>query len=44
MKWSTKLEVAYNMCPIIIQGRLSIFKVTRDKKSPIVTQLGVSGL
>ena len=39
-KWCTKLEVAKEKCPIIFQGHPSNFKVTRDKTSPILTQIG----
>ena len=31
MKWCTKLEVAWKRCPIVFQGHLSNFKVTRKK-------------
>ena len=36
MKWCTKLEVALKRCPTVFQGHPSNFKVTRDKKSPIL--------
>ena len=36
-KWFTKLEAAQERCPLVFQGHLSIFKVTQDKKSPILT-------
>ena len=39
-KWCTKLEVALKRCPIVFQGHLSNFKVTWDKISPILTQIG----
>ena len=39
IKWCTKLEIAYKRCPIGFQGHPSYFKVTRDKKSPILTQM-----
>ena len=35
----TKLEVAWKRCPIIFQGHPSNFKVTRDKKSLILTRI-----
>ena len=38
MIWCTQLEVALKRCLIVLQGHLSNFKVTRDKKeSPILT-------
>ena len=40
MKCCTKLETAKERCPIVFQGHLSNFKVTRDKTSPILTQIG----
>ena len=40
MKCCTKLETAKKRCPIVFQGHPSNFKVTRDKKSPILTQIG----
>ena len=40
MKCCTKLETAKERCPIIFQGHLSNFKVTRYKTSPILTQIG----
>ena len=40
MKCCTKLETAKKRCPIVFQGHPSNFKVTRDKTSPIVTQIG----
>ena len=40
MKCCTKLETAKERCPIIFQGHTSNFKVTRDKTSPILTQIG----
>ena len=38
-KWCTKLEVALKRCPIVFQGHPSNFKVTQDKKSPILTRI-----
>ena len=35
----TKLEAAYERCPIGFQGHLSSFKITRDKKLPILTRI-----
>ena len=40
MKCCTKLETAKERCPIVFQCHLSNFKVTRDKTSPILTQIG----
>ena len=40
MKCCTKLETAKERCPIVFQGHPSNFKVTRDKISPILTQIG----
>ena len=40
MKCCTKLETAKKRCPIVFQGHPSNFKVTRDKTSPIMTQIG----
>ena len=40
MKCCTKLETATERCPIVFQGHPSNFKVTRDKTSPILTQIG----
>ena len=40
MKWCTKLEVAYERCPIDFESHLWNFKVTQDKKSLILTQIG----
>ena len=42
MKCCTKLETAKERCPIVFQGHPSNFKVTRDKTSPIFTQIGRS--
>ena len=39
LKWCIKLEVVYKRCPVVFQGHMSIFKVTRDKKSPILTRI-----
>ena len=40
MKCCTKLQTAKERCPIVFQGHPSNFKVTRDKTSPILTQIG----
>ena len=40
MKCCTKLETAKKRCPIVFQGHPSNFKFTRDKTSPILTQIG----
>ena len=40
MKCCTKLETAMKRCPIVFQVHPSNFKVTRDKTSPILTQIG----
>ena len=40
MKCCTKLETAKKRCPIVFQGHPWNFKVTRDKTSPIFTQIG----
>ena len=40
MKYCTKLETEKKRCPIVFQGHPSNFKVTRDKTSPILTQIG----
>ena len=40
MKCCTKLETAKKRCPIVFQGHPSNFKVTRDKTSVILTQIG----
>ena len=40
MKCCTKLETAKGRCPIVFQGHPSNFRVTRDKTSPILTQIG----
>ena len=40
MNCCTKLETAKKRCPIVFQGHPSNFKVTRDKTSPILTQIG----
>ena len=39
MKCCTKLETAKERCPIVFQGHPTNFKVTRDKASPILTQI-----
>ena len=39
-KWCIKLEVALKECPIVFQGHSSNFKVTQDKTSLILTQIG----
>ena len=40
MKCCTKLETAKERCPIVFQGHPSNSKVTRNKTSPILTQIG----
>ena len=40
MKCCTKLETAKERCPFVFQGHPSNFKVTRDKTSSILTQIG----
>ena len=40
MKCCTKLETAKERCPIVFQGHPSNFKVTQDKTSPILIQIG----
>ena len=40
MKCCTKLETAKKRCPIVFQGHPFNFKVTWDKTSPILTQIG----
>ena len=40
MQCCTKLETAKERCPIVFQGHPSNFKVTRDKTSAILTQIG----
>ena len=40
MQCCTKFETAKERCPIVFQGHPSNFKVTRDKTSPILTQIG----
>ena len=40
MKCCTKLETAKKRCPIAFQFHPSNFKVTRDKTSPNLTQIG----
>ena len=40
MKCCTKLETAKERCPIVFQGHPSNFKFTRDKTSPILTEIG----
>ena len=40
MKCCRKPETAKERCPIVFQGHPSNFKVTRYKKSPILTQIG----
>ena len=39
-KCYTKLETTKERCPIVFQGHQSNFKVTRDKTSPALTQIG----
>ena len=40
MKCCSKLETVKERYPIVFQGHPSNFKVTRDKTSPILTQIG----
>ena len=40
MKCCTQLETAKERCTIVFQGHPSNFKVTRNKTSPILTQIG----
>ena len=40
MKCCTKFETAKERCPIVFQYHPSNFKVTRDKTSPNLTQIG----
>ena len=40
MKCCTKLETAMKRCPIVFQGHPSNFKVTGDKTSAILNQIG----
>ena len=40
IKCCTKLVTAKERCPIVFQGHPSNFKVTRDKTSQILTQIG----
>ena len=40
MKCCPKLETAKKRCTIVFQGHPLNFKVTRDKTSPILTQIG----
>ena len=40
MRCCTKLETAKERCPIVFQGHPSNLKVTRNKTSPILTQIG----
>ena len=40
MKCCTKLETAKGRCPIVLQSHPANFKVTRDKTSLILTQIG----
>ena len=42
MKCCTKLETTKERCPIVFQGHPSNFKVTQDRISPILTQIGHS--
>ena len=39
LKWYTKLNVVKKRCRMVFQGHLSNFKVTQDKKSPILTRI-----
>ena len=41
MKCCTTLETAKERCPVVFQGHPSNFKVTRDKTSQILTQIGL---
>ena len=43
MKWCTKLDVVKKRCPIVFQGHPSNFKVTWNKKLPILTQIEFPG-
>ena len=43
-EWCTRLEVAWKICPVVLQGYPSNFKVTRDKKGRFSPELSVSGL
>ena len=40
MKWCPKLEIALKRCPIVFEGHPLNFKVTRLKKSSILTKIG----
>ena len=40
LKWCIKIEVPKKRCPVVFQGYPSNFKVTRLKKSSILTQIG----
>ena len=39
LKCGTKLNVLWKCCPIVLQGHPSNFKVTRNKRSQILTQI-----
>ena len=39
LKWCTKRDRVRKMCPFVFQAQPSSFKVTRDKKSPILTRI-----
>ena len=39
LKWWTKLSIVWKRCPIVFQCHPSNFKITRDKKSPILTRI-----
>ena len=40
LKWCTKLDIVWKRYPIVFHCHPSNFKVTGDKKSPILTQIG----
>ena len=40
LKWCPKLNVVSKRCPIVFEGHPSNFKVTGDKISPILFQIG----
>ena len=40
LKWTTKFNIVKKRCPVVFQGHPSNFKVTRLKKSSILTQMG----
>ena len=39
MKWCTKLEVAYERCPVVSEGHPLTLNVMQDKKSPLLTRI-----